>query len=231
MNSEPLNNNKRDGPVWTPIILSGIAILISVGAFIVSGLSYCDSRKLSKLDLRPSIRLQTQFKPVGKIPPHFTVINKGPIDAVQVQVEMYRHCSRPDFKRMTISKHFSMHDKSVKKLEPGDQKSFKFIKSSIEVDDISCRPLEPENNILEIKITYRHPQDLERLYDESAFYFVNPEGSWVNERSSSVTSEKHEAIKALVQKIRDRASPVWDALYDWEMGYDTLLPNKSKTED
>ncbi|RKY30876.1 MAG: hypothetical protein DRP74_06045 [Candidatus Omnitrophota bacterium] len=184
---------------WVTVLVSVIALGVSItGIYIANkaneiALKNHDiTQKLSKLDFRPIIRLYTLFRPAGKIPPHFALINIGPEDALQIKVRMLTHRYSPKREKMYASIANTLYDVVIPKLSPQETKAFKFKGGSLDSNARLATP--PENNIMEIRVTYRRPQDLQE-FDESAFYFINPEGLWVPERSSSIESENYQKMK------------------------------------
>lgn len=184
---------------WVPILVSAIALSVSLwGIYIANkaneiALKNHDiTQKLSKLDFRPIIRLYTLFRPTGKIPPHFALTNIGSVDALQIKVRMFSHRYFPKTEKIYISGSDTANDVIILKLSPQESKAFKFQDSWLDSNARLATP--PENNIMEIKITYRRSQDLQE-FDESAFYFINPEGLWVPERESSIKSQNYQKMK------------------------------------
>lgn len=184
---------------WVPILVSAVALGASIrGIYIANKANEIAlknnaiTQKLSKLDFRPIIRLDTLFRPAGKIPPHFSLTNIGPVDALQIKVRMLTHRCSPEKEKIYASITNTLYDVVMPKLSPQETKAFKFKEDWL---DSNARLATPsENNIMEIKITYRRPQDLQG-FDESAFYFINPEGLWVPEGSSSLESENYQKMK------------------------------------
>ena len=181
----------RNRQIWSPIL--------SIIAIIISGLSVWQSmknnevtRRLNKLDLRPRFMLCSLFKSIGSIPPHWELTNIGPIEAVQVKVEMFSHRYFPKTKKIQASLQNSSNTTIISKIDPQETRSCKFKKGWLEESARVQEP--PQNNVMEIMITYRRPQDLKE-YKESAFYFVNPDGLWVPEGEYLLKGELYESIK------------------------------------
>ena len=112
----------------------------------------------------------------------------------------------------------SMNDIFIEKIDPQKTKSYKFCEGWINTNARLHNP--PQHNIMEIQITYRRPQDLEE-YNESAYYFVNPDGLWVSEKSSSLDSELYESIKSAIFNIDKEKKYIYK---EWER--DKLHSNK-----
>lgn len=206
---------RRTWKIWVPIAIS---MLISVAALAISGLSYRQSAKdsevthrLSKLDFRPRLRLYSLLTPVGKIPPHWTLTNTGPVEAVHVQIKMISHRyipgHIPNQKKMSMSMLDSTNTTTISSIQPQETKSYKFREGWLDSNARIQEP--PQHNVMEILVTYRHPQDLEE-YSESAYYFVNPGGFWVPEGSSSLKGELYESLRMrLSGVVREGPSSVY----------------------
>lgn len=148
-------------------------------------------RSLAKLDLQPAIQIRTLFKSIGKIPPHYSVTNAGPVDAVQVEVKLWAHRFSSEQKKFYISLNDS--SENLGRIKPQETKSVKFQNGWLMTNARIEKPVQA--NVMEIRISYRRPQDL-REYTKSAFYFVDPNESWVPERSSSLDSELYKTMMA-----------------------------------
>lgn len=213
---------RRTWKVWVPIVIS---IIIAVAALVISGLSYRQSAKnseithmLSKLDLRPRFKLYTLFKSTGKIPPQWGLTNTGPVEAVQVKVQMVSHRYFPARQMIQISLTGSNETTAISEIGPQATKSYAFGKGWL---NTNARVQEPaQHNIMEIMVTYRRPQDL-REYSESAYYFVNPDGLWVGERDSSLKGELYESMRTAVSKLDRGPFSVYE-----ERSGDPLHPNQ-----
>jgi len=212
----------RTWRTWVPILISVVAVTISIWSAYESSKNSEITQRLSKLDFRPRIRLYALFKSIGTTPPHWQVTNMGPVEAVQIQVKMYSH-RRLSYKTGETKIGMSLSDSSntttIPSINPQETKSFKFNEGWLNVNARLQEP--PQNNVMEIMVIYRCPQDLEE-YSESAYYFVNPDGHWVSETSSSLNGEPYESMKKELLEI-DRGGPF--SVYQ-ENGGDRLHPNK-----
>jgi len=197
---------------WAPIILSIAAISIACS-------NHELTRRLEKLDFRPGIRLTTFFSPVKDNPSYLTITNTGPVEAVQIRIRMFTHryFSKTGTVRMSLNN--SLHDIDAGKLTPRESKDYIFNDTWLNINARLIQP--PEHNIMEIQITYRRPQDLKE-YDESAFYFVNPKGSWAPENSSSLNTEPYKKIKK--EMFDYKYKRMWDIIYK-EWSGDSLHEN------
>lgn len=216
---------KKNWNLCPPILISIFAFggaiwanYIANNANKIASKNYDLTLKLSKLDLRPIIRLDTLFKSIGKTPPHLSLTNIGPIEAQQIKIKMLSHRYFLKKNEILISGSNSMNDIFIEKIEPQKIKSYKFREGWINTNARLQNP--PQHNIMEIQITYRRPQDLEE-YSESAYYFVNPEGFWVGEKSSSLDSELYESIKSAILNIDKEENYIYK---EWER--DKLHSNK-----
>ncbi len=212
--------------IWVPLLLSVVAIGISIWSNNISreanriaSENQKLTKRLEKLDFRPIIFLDARFKQIGETPPHFIVTNVGPIEARQIKIKMFSHRYFTQTNNINISGTFSENDCYIKSLLPQETKGFKFRKGWL---DTNARLAQlPQHNIMEIKITYRRPQDLKE-YDESAFYFVNQDGLWVPEKSSSLNTEFYKKLKEILFK---RMSDENNMIYQEHNG-DLLHSNK-----
>ena len=187
--------------VWVPLGISLVALLISGWAALLSARNSEVTSRLSKLDFRPILRLNTLFVSVGKIPPHWELTNTGSVEAVQVEVQMISHRYFPAKQMIQVSLTGSEETTSIPKIAPQETKSCVFPNGWLDTNARLQDP--PQCNIMEMLLTYRRPQDLKE-YSESAYYFVDPNGFWVLETSSSLKGELYESMKAALLKINRR---------------------------
>ena len=187
---------------WIPIGISGAlsiaALFVSMHSDYVSKQAREDARAINKLDIFPIVELSTNFQGIRGKPPYFIVKNSGPVPAEQLEVQLVRHMYGP--KRggeggTTTFVWGSQEQYRVAKLEPRSGRVFEFPKSWLNFDVRTYKPL--HHNIIEIRLKYRRPVDL-AAYEESAFYFINPEGRWVGEDDNSLPPEVYNPIKSAV---------------------------------
>lgn len=179
----------------------GWAEIIAIIAFVVSGwaiwqsnLARNDARILNKLDFRPTIALRAQLKKINnKIPAHINIQNKGPVDAVQVQIQFHFLRYLPNKKKIGGTMTGTDFKWAIDRFPPLKQKNIKISESSLNTL-LPTIDSEKHYRILEIRLNYRREVDLKE-YSESAFYFVSQEGKWVNETSSALNSEIYTPIK------------------------------------
>jgi hypothetical protein len=199
------------------IMISLIALIVAVHANCISSRSNAITYGLSKVDLRPIIELHTLFKSIGNIGPHFTLTNVGPVEAQQIEIKMYSHRFSEKTETVHISVSGSENDVLIGELNPQETKGFNFSDGWLNTNARVALP--PQNNIMELRITYRRPQDLKE-YVESAYYFVDPAGMWVTEASSSLDTDLYKTMKrALFDMTSEKENPIY---HDW--GGDMLHP-------
>lgn len=184
--------------MWVPISISVVAIAISGWSAFLSTRNSEVTRRLSKLDFRPSFRLASLLKSVGNTPPHWELTNTGPVEAVQTRVQMISHRFFPQTKTIQVSVSASWDTTTTPKIIPQETKSYEFRKGWLDINARLNDP--PQCNIMEILLTYRRPQDLKE-YSESAYYFVDPNGFWVHEGSSSLKGEPYESMRTALFKV------------------------------
>lgn len=177
-------------------IIALIAVVISTIAIRQSHLARRDARILDKLDFRPTLSLRAQLHGIDKIPAHINIKNKGAVDAIQVQIKFYFLKYLPYKKKVGAAATGSDLQWTIDRLPPLKQVNIKINETSL-ATLLPAINTEEHYRILEIFLTYRRDVDL-RKYSESAFYFVNPEGKWVGEQSSSLNPETYNPIKEAV---------------------------------
>ncbi|MDP2911015.1 MAG: hypothetical protein Q8N76_01600 [Candidatus Omnitrophota bacterium] len=221
-----LNWIGKNWKAWLPITVSIFALGVSVAGYFIAdrankiaSKNYDITQKLSKLDFRPIIRLDTLFRSAGKVPPNFGLTNIGSVEAQQIKVSMIIHRYFPEAEKIRVVVTGTENDVIIPKLVPQERRAFKF--QDIWLNTNARMETPPENNIMEIRITYCRPQDLKK-FDESAFYFINPEGLWVSEGESSLKLEKYQKMKSALLSLK--ASKNIKSIYEEWKG-DELHPN------
>jgi hypothetical protein len=162
--------------------------------------------------------LYSLFKSVGKIPSHWELTNTGPVEAIQIKVEMISYRYFPEKQKFLMALKDSSNTTTISKIAPQETKSYRFLEGWLDANARLRDP--PQCNVMEIRVTYRRPQDLEE-YSESAYYFVDPDGLWVQEGSSSLKGDLYDSMgRALFSVDRGRLSVYreWDG--------DPLHPNR-----
>jgi len=177
------------------LILSFIAIYISYEV-------WNDTRRLSGLELSPDIRF---FDYLHKSPPEFTIYNKGPVEAVQLEVDQLWHLYRNG--RIGTSVSLGENRYKSAKVAPQEKVTIPFDKTLLY--NIGVKVEAPiQNYIVEIRITYRRPSD-KKLFLKSAFFFNNPAGHLVRENDISLEHAAlfYETLKSTalknIEKSRD----------------------------
>lgn len=173
-------------------IISIIAIFLSVFALFRSCSVEKDNRALSHLDLRPNLRLSSFLQESPNTPAHFTIYNAGPIDAIQVEIQISIlgiSTKSKEFTRGAIIG--SENPIAISKLISLESKSFKLPLSWL---ISNCQlTVPPKHNVVEILVKYLRDSD-RKLYAERAFYYLNPNGQLVTEFDNSLTKENYAPI-------------------------------------
>ena len=183
---------------WIPIGISIVALFVSIYSACISKQAREDVRAINKLDIYPIVELFTDFEGRGGRPPYFIVKNIGPIPVEQMEVQLLRHMYAAEGTGERGTTAFAWGSEGlyrVGRLEPWSGRVFEFPKSWLNFDVRTYKPL--HHNIIEIRLKYRRPVDL-TAYEESAFYFINPEGRWVGEDDNSLPPEVYDPIKSAV---------------------------------
>jgi hypothetical protein len=176
-------------------IFAFFALLLSVVAILQSHKAKNDLRILNKIDFRPKIALRARLEKISnQIPAHINIINRGPVDAIQVQIQFYFHKYFPKQQKVRASATGSDLQWIIDKLTPLKPKNILINESSLNDLLPAFSDNEKHYRILEIRLNYRREVGLKE-YSESAFYFVSPEGKWVSEASSALNSEIYKPIK------------------------------------
>lgn len=173
---------------WLSVIALGVACWSATTAHKASDLS----RTLAKLDFRPDVRIHSRFQDIARFPPHVSLTNIGPVDAVQVTVKMYSHRYFPSLGKISFTLECSENNAFFERIEPRGREVVKFREGWL--DSNARVQVPPQHNILEIRIEYRRDQDLE-AFNFSAFYYVNSDGRWVSETDSSLREPIYHTLK------------------------------------
>jgi len=171
-----------------------------------------DQRALSKIAINPEVKLRTALTKAGDILPHFTIENIGLVDIEQIKTQLFSHRFMPEKGGIGVSSYGSEGLYVLPSLPKGKSANMKFPDYWLDVNTRIQKPL--HHNIMEIRLIYRRPADL-KLYEASAFYFINPDGDWVSEDSQSIRSEVYRPIK-------DAAHRSYEMLYMYPPDSDKL---------
>ncbi len=185
---------KFERKIGWPEIIAVFAIGISVYATYQSYLARMDTRILNKVDFIPTLSLRAQLRKIDKIPAHINIKNKGPVDAIQVQIQFHFHQYLPSKKKIGVTMTETDLQWTIDRLPPLKQVDIKFNEVSLFTVLPAVNTREDHYRILEIRLIYRREVDLKE-YDESAFYFVNQEGIWIGEHNNSLDPEIYGPIK------------------------------------
>jgi hypothetical protein len=189
---------------WNPA-LTVAAFIVAIYAVVLNRQQMKITADLSQLDFRPSIRLNTLLNPINKIQPHYTIENVGSVDAVQIRVEMIAHRFFPSSGKIQVQLRNSETEVVIDKLPPQSWRNFGFPKGWLDTNARLAN--QPECNVMEIWIRYRRPQDLKE-YNESAFYFISPDGLWVPETDSCLSTEFYQKLKEALFEAVNRKGPL-----------------------
>ena len=192
--------SKENAP-WR-LVVSGLAIIsimiAAYAAFIASEARH-DARAVAGLDLHPALKICTLLHQVKNNPPHFTVINDGPVDAIQLVIELINYRYFEKERKIRTASSGSQYRYKVARLHVLQEVSYPLIDHWL---NVSSRPAEPpRNNVIGIRLTYRRPLDKQE-YVENAFYFVNPDGRWGRRTRSISISRNLRSYQDLSTRIR-----------------------------
>lgn len=190
-------------------IIALVAIGFSLIAIWQAHLSRKDARLISRLDLRPNIRLSSDFKrikiakkinqkEIKEKGPYFLIENNGSLDAIQLEVQIFMYNYSPEKGGLKGGVTASMYHWVIEKLPPLKSKVFP-INEWIYTQPTAHPPL--WTCVLEIRITYRRNPDLHKFL-KRAFYFVGPQDFWVSESDrSTLNTERYKPIvRAVIGK-------------------------------
>jgi hypothetical protein len=181
-----------------PLVLSLWALYLSRQANLIVHQQTSDFRAVEKLDLAPDLRLATWLgsEDIPDIPRHLTLYNAGPLDAINVRVELRLYFYLESTKQVKGLINDSSWNFQAPKLEVHNQVSFPFPSgfwSQIQEARSSQR------NIFGVRIIYHHPTSLATTVSE-AFYFLDPNGRWVQENDSSLKPDLYDDLREAVLK-------------------------------
>jgi len=195
-------------------LLSLIAIIVSALAVWFGYLARQDSRIISGLELKPSIKVNANINKNKFEKYHILIHNSGPIEALQLEAKLITHRYFEKTKDIRVSGTGSESSFAIAKLEPLKTAIFEIPEHFLYVNAMLHEP--KEHNVLELRVTYRRSPDF-MIFSESAFYFVNPDGLWVSESSSSLNPEVYEIVKQAAYQMLSRDVPL-------NIGSDRLYP-------
>ncbi len=159
---------------------------------------------------RPILKLESHF---NMTPPYFTILNDGPVEAKQLKINLCSLYVKDG--KIKLFGYSSDKEYVVHQLDSLKPIAIRFDEKWLNTNARLQKPL--EHNILEIRLTYRRPSDLQQ-FQESAFYFINPEGRWVSENDNSLAPKIYDPIKRAVLKDSKKME-IWypaDALHPKE---------------
>lgn len=165
------------------ILISALALGVSGWAFLVARGARSDARALGHLDLEPRLDIRATPNRTDRDPPYFILRNVGPVNAVQLTIDLISLRYSPKKNSIDVYVSGSEHTQYVEALAPHHEVSFPFEDHFLEVNARLESPV--EHNVFAIRVTYRRDSDRRRFVARS-FYFVNPDGRWVSENDSSL---------------------------------------------
>jgi len=192
-------------------VIALIAVGFSLYAIWQASSAREDARLISGLDLRPNISLRSDFKriKISRKPdtkaikekaPYFLITNQGPIDAIQMEVQLFIHQYSQTTDKLGKTVTSSCYHWIIEQLPPLKSKTF-----TIDTWIYGQPAASPAswNSVLEIRLTYRRNPDMHE-FSQSAYYFVGPQEFWVSEKDhSSLNTERYRPIvkAAIAQRL------------------------------
>lgn len=158
----------------------------------LSSVSESDSRALAGIEVDPKLELATYFSTSKGEDNEFTIRNVG-TNSVS-QIEVFRiFCNVGDAHRHdALRAGFVSQAKRLQELSPWN--SFTFTVSD---EWLSPKVLHSKAQAVSMQIILRYRRFADnRLYEKRAFYFINPEGEWVNEIDQSLSGKYYDSIKS-----------------------------------
>ena len=180
------------GALIVAIIFGIYSSKVAINSRDLANQAYQDSRSMSLLDLDPKIGLTSLLRKAGKTSPHFRISNDGPVDAVQLDVQLLQH--KFDLPNLGSVSGFISDDRHQRdRLKPFESFTFEIPPHFLEkpTDPLT----EPLNEVMEVHISYRRESD-RKSYSRRAVYFIDPNQEWVSENDQSINSEKYVDFKA-----------------------------------
>jgi len=176
----------------TALFVSFRSCSIAEDANMIAEKARNDVRAIEKLDLEPLIIFRMEFREIKDYPPHLAVTTLGPIEALQISIQLSAMSYDSIRGKIRTSSSWSEVQWSIAKLEIMQPKYFTLPRYWLEIRS----NLIPIPDVMEACIVYRRDPDL-KAYGRRAFYFFNREGRWVSERDQSIHSEEYaDIIKA-----------------------------------
>lgn len=162
-----------------------------------------DQRSISDLNFKPFVWIKTELNPQTSsdgiaIPPNFTIINHGPIDAIQTTVNFTVYEYDKESKKIPFS--FSSRQEGqnfvIGTLQPLENRTLAIDNQLLMLYILGKVP--SKSNIMEARVSYRRNSDKE-LFVDNYYYFTNLDGKWVSENDDSIKTfeyfEMKEALK------------------------------------
>lgn len=208
---------KVNSTLWVAIASIFFGAISSYASF-VSIQSYIDTKKIIALvpEIAFSAFLQEQSRDNYTIPPYFVIQNTGPVPTSQLMVEFVAHeydnttgeiifsFSSEEYNQTFIFT--ALHPLEIETPIIDNSKLIAFMNEDIEGTD----------PMIEVKITYREEAN-DHLFAYKTFYFLTPEGDWVNESEVSQENSVYNNAKQTLLKQGgfERSSGWSDPLYEF----------------
>ncbi|MCF2949576.1 hypothetical protein L0668_15755 [Paraglaciecola aquimarina] len=151
---------------------------------------------MAGIDVDPKLELSTYFSTSNDEDNEFTIRNVGTNSVGQIEVFRV-FCNVGDVHRHDERRAGFVHQaKRLQELSPWS--SFTFTVSD---EWLSPKILRSKAQAVSMQIILRYRRFADnRLYEKRAFYFVNPEGEWVNEIDQSLSGKYYDSIKSVAIK-------------------------------
>lgn len=191
--------------VWKKHISQIISILISIAALYfaweankISRHNRTDLRAIERLDLTPVIQFRAHF---GSVEPFFEITNLGPIEPVQIEIQLFELRYNPDVGEIKFAITGSEATWKFPKLNLNKSKQIKIPKEwyspKIWLDKSKVTKLPIQNFVVEVLVSFRREPDLE-LFEKRAFYFHDAKGNKVKENNIPHKVEYAEILAAVL---------------------------------
>lgn len=175
-------------------------LVVAVIALIIALYTWQDTRSIEALDIKPQMIVLANFdmEKGGEL----NVLNRGPNDAHQVEVDFFIHHYDEKRGRFTVSTMSSDYHQEFMLLEARKRGMAKIpsdltyqIKSMYELKlKTGSYALFAGDPAIELRLSYRCLPDYRR-YIESAIYFVNDDGRIVGEHDNSINKEPYISMR------------------------------------
>jgi hypothetical protein len=191
-----ISNKKLKELIPSSIISVITSIIVQIPSLVISLKAQDITRTIAGLNLTPQLQLHTSLNLIKNYPRYFNIKNAGPTSALQLETQLITYQYEIKNGKERVNSLFGTEEKyQLEELPPFKDKTFIISDYYLDVNARIQKPL--QNNILEIRISYRRHPDMKK-FTESAYYFINPEGKWVSENNGSLIPEIYNPIKKAV---------------------------------